>query len=198
MDFDADQLKSRLKALTHLQRFAFLLSICERLSPNYRYFSAAEGWGDPELLREALDLAWSFLQGVDVSARAEALGEKMEENTPDTDDFDSVFVSSALDAAVCTSNLLGLIRSDDVVSVVEGASLARDTVDMYVQELLALAPGDRYLEAKILDHPLMKRELLRQSQDVELLAAADLRQSSVVAELKKRWRDTQKSNIDLG
>jgi uncharacterized protein len=104
-------------------------------------------------------------------------------------------VAAGLDAAVCCAFVLELLRKDDSKKVIEGASLARDTVDMYVQELEFLHPQDPKLEEKILRHPLMQRELKRQREDFDLLEKVDL-SGSTIEDLARRWRKPATSNID--
>ena len=59
--FDLDTLEKELKKLPHLHRVAFATSICERMLPIYNAFCRMENWGDPSVLRKALDEIWQIL-----------------------------------------------------------------------------------------------------------------------------------------
>ena len=193
--FNPDDLRSKIDRLSHRGRIAFLLSCAERLTPNYAAFSKHHGWGDVDALQQALDLGWRYLSGQKVDAdEVHCCLTRCETATPDTEDFESEYVSSGLDAAVCCVFVLELLLQDDLQKVVEGASLARDTVDMYIRELEPLDPQDPALEEKIFRHPLMQRELQRQRKDVELLTEIELTGDDI-EDLSRRWRDPPVSNI---
>ncbi len=78
---------------------------------------------------------------------------------PDTENFGTIFCSSALDAANSVSLMLEFILKNDVNHCVTVASLSIDTVDMYIQEMDHLEFNGPESEMKVLAHPLMQREL---------------------------------------
>jgi len=193
-EFNEEQLNNQLRKLTAKQRFAFALSCCERLYPNYHIFTKEHNWGNSLFLREALDYCWKYLENDDIKGETDALIKKCDSVTPDTEDFCGVYVSPALDAAVCTTNTLKLMTSDSIDKVVEIASLCIDTVDMYVQEIEDLNSGDPELEKKILQHKLMQSELGRQKEDLALVTQYN--SVNYLPILIKKWKG-QKSNIGL-
>lgn len=196
-NFDKKILCAQLKELSEVQQFLFALLCCERLYPNYKAFARHHDWGDPRVLRNSLDLAWSMLRGdvepVDLSDPTESL----ELLTPDTEDFSSVYVSPALDAAVATRLLISLCSGPSISKVVEIASLCRDTVDMYVQEVENLGPDDPRREEKILEHHLMQEELARQCNDIELVRSIRIFDRAAVDKIAVQRQDQGKSNICL-
>jgi uncharacterized protein len=193
--FNPADLRTKLDRLSPRGRIVFLLSCAERLAPNYSAFSTHHGWGDAGALQQALELGWRYLFGQKVDAgEVHRCLARCEAATPDTEDFDSEYVSSGLDAIVCCAFVLELLIEDNSQKVVEGASLARDTVDMHIQEAESLHPQDPALEEKIFRHPLMQRELQRQREDLEMLTQIDLAGDDI-EELSRRWRDPPVSNI---
>lgn len=195
--FDGDRLLVQLRRLPFRAVLGFALSCAERLGPNYAAFNEAHRWGDSEGLRGALDLGWSVLSGVEVpDAVLGAAEARCQAAEPDTTEFDSLLVSPGLDAACASGMLVQFLRTRDVAIVADIASLCRDTVDMYVQEVAAMPSNAPDLEERILAHPLMQRELARQSEDLRYLerfaASAD-----EVAELARRWRSPRHGNLDL-
>ena len=171
--FDPKQLSEQLSHLPSLQVAAFCASCCERLYGNYMAFQNQTGWGESSELRKAIDLIWKFafneivLQ--DISDEIEVSMNSVEANTPDTEDFETVLVSLALDAASAVFTTLAYLKDQDPKMAVEVASFAIDTVDMFVQVNEGYHPQDPQLEDKIVSHPFMIKELNFQKQDLILL-----------------------------
>lgn len=189
--FDETQLASRLERLNHRQQVAFALSCAERMHPNYGVFQREHQWGDATVLREGIDIGWRWLEGEPVTADTlSKIGAACEQQAPDTEDFQSRTVSPALDAAMAVAAVMALIESQDVEKAVEIASLSRDTVDMFVQELEKMPANAPDLEDQIRQHPLMQAELERQSNDLASIESGnDIRQLSV------GWKSQAVSNI---
>jgi uncharacterized protein YjaG (DUF416 family) len=178
--FEKDKVARCLANVPSWKRLAFMALVCERMIPNFERFSAETAFGDPRVLRHALDAAWTFIRTATVENNLEELKLACEKQAPDTEQFGSVFTSSALDAANAISTLLDAISDDTVELAVDVAELARDTVDMFVQRTEAPDPASVSLEHAILAHPLMQRELAHQRQDL----------STVL-----RWPESVRSNL---
>jgi uncharacterized protein len=195
--FNEAALLQRLQTLTPWGQLAFLLSITERLIPNYIAFQAHHHWGELEVLLHALELGWRHLAGqVAPRGELEAWLERCDQVTPHTADFQDGYISPGLDAACCCEYVLRFLLEGKPSHVADAASLARDTVDMHVQDLEDFSSRDPQLEEKILQHPLMQRELQRQREDLDLLAPMTP-SPSAVEQLTRRWRNPAVSNIDL-
>lgn len=191
--FDETKIASRLKQLDHRSQVAFALSCVERMLPNYRAFQREHGWGNVQALIQGVEFAWKWIDGLIIpSARLSEVGAACYEQAPDTEDFQSQFVSPALDAATATTVLLDLIQTGDSAKALEIASLSRDTVDMFVQELEEMQANSPSLEEQIRLHPLMQAELERQNGDLDALEAG-----ANIGELKLKWKSPTISNIGL-
>jgi uncharacterized protein YjaG (DUF416 family) len=195
--FDSNRVVSQSRQLSSIGRIAFILSCAERLQNNYLVFAHEQGWGHVDVIPTCLDLVWGHLSGGALD-RNEVVALRMacDRATPATDEFDSAYVSAALDAAsVCDLLLLQLLK-DDLARPGTAAELCVDTVDMYVQDTGAMNPRDPFLEDKILQHPLMQNELKRQREDLAMLALMhDVR--THVSQLEARWRRPSVSNLGL-
>jgi len=195
--FDEDVLLFRAQNLGHRSRVAFGLLCCERLFPNYLAFQNDSRWGRPDVVRDALDATWDWLASSSgETASIERLQAAVEAAQPNTEDFDSLFVSAALDAATATEALLQLVLHNREEDFVEIASFSRDTVDMYVQEVDQMDSTDANLEERIRSHALMQRELRQQHTDLEMLEHAEIG-PDFVRSLRQERRQPAISNIDL-
>lgn len=196
-EFNEDVLKQKLIKLPFWKQLVFLLVVCQRLLPSFRAFSAETGFEGKSHLSVLLTKAWdSLLSGVsrnDFSSEA-ALAESL---APDSEDFDSVLVSSALDAAIATSLLMKAFSCQQTDTIIEAVTLVRDSVDMYVQELEDMDPADPDLEGNILGHELMQRELRRQREDLEFLCTLDDDISVSMEAVKNKWFDSEESCLAL-
>lgn len=195
--FDPNGLRELLQGLSPQQRLVFGLLCSERLYPNYVAFAREQSWGEPETLRAALDLAWDAV--IDQAPSPELVRQlrtKVEAAEPDTEDFGTILASSALDAAATAGLVLKLLEGDDPDLAVEIASMARDTVDMYVQVIDHLDPSDPALESKILVHRLMQAELRRQRDDLHQLTSGPWTPTAAGV-LRATWRNPVVSNIGL-
>jgi uncharacterized protein len=190
LTFDLGELTTKLIALPVKHRIVFVASCCERLLPNYRAFSLMENWGDVHILERSLDVVWQFLSGVEVkTGQIHKLKEQCEKVTPDTEDFSSLFTSAALDAASAVCETLTCCLNADAERVAGVGSLARDTIDMFIQVHDELDYSDQDFEAKILRHPLMIEELEKQRQDIESLSSV----SELSPDFLERFRQSAKT-----
>jgi uncharacterized protein YjaG (DUF416 family) len=195
--FNKGVLIGALQRLPTQAALGFALCCAERMYPNYVRFELEHGWGNSLVIRNALDVAWAQLTSQDSKIDTRLLEQQCEAATPHTEDFDSDYVSPALDAASAAMMTLQLARTGEVGLAAEIASLARDTVDMFVQELEGLSPSDRDLESRILNHPFMQRELSRQREDLTLADSLGKDPEQLASALAHRWRNARPSSIDL-
>jgi uncharacterized protein YjaG (DUF416 family) len=190
--FEEQSLRGQLSSLQPSGLVMFALSCAERMLPNYRRFVREHGWGNETALRAALDLGWRWLEQAPADAEiAESIREVCEEQAPNTEDFATISVSSALDAANAAAIVAGLVVEPDVEKVIELASYARDSVDMFVQELEQMPPGAPDLEERIRLHPLMQRELVNQREAIESILSGITVESAA-----ERWRQPEFGSLD--
>lgn len=194
--FDEGEVIALLRSVPAMHRAAFVASCAERLFPNYVAFSRETGWGKPRLLREALDAVWDHLCGKTLSSLdAKAFISKVDKAIPDTEDFQTVLVSFALDAGVAIVEALKSCFDGDVQHGLDAAVSATDTVDMYIQESENLQLAGSELEKYIAKHPLMVRELQKQESDLEKLRNSPSLDLKLIAEL--RVSNGGRSNIGI-
>lgn len=171
---DQDELINDLNLLPAQHRVAFAASCCERLLPNYSAFSRMEKWGDPELLRRALDLVWSALQGSSISeVTIRGLIRDCERAAPDTEDFSSLFASAAGDAVSALCYTLKSYLDGDISHVSVVARLPFETLYQYLGRVndpeVEAHIADPDFEEQMLGFPLMIAERKKQQQDLRML-----------------------------
>lgn len=196
-EFDENFLKQKLLALSNGKKIFFMLAVCERIFPNFVIFARESGHKGEDILRSYLNMAWEKLQKGKTIADFSLEADDCQAIAPDTEDYETILVSSALDAAAAISLLMQFFTDNDVDHIVEAASLARDSVDMYVQDIEKITSTDPNFEKLILTHPLMQTELIRQRKDVELLKNLSENIEDSYSLLREKWFDTKKSCLEL-
>ncbi|WP_137940382.1 DUF416 family protein [Chitinivorax sp. B] len=196
--FNSAVLKARLSKLGDKQQLAFGALCCERLIPNYLMFQQDAGWGDNVPVRKALDCVWAYLHDQTPSSQEiKNATASCESAAPNSEDFASLYVTSAQDACFAVCSLLDYLFKNDVDRVVQVATYATDSVDLYVQEIEGMEPNDPQLEQKILAHRLMQRELTQQEADLKAIELAPSLSQEFLAQRKASWNNNGKSNLDL-
>lgn len=188
-----ETLERELNKIPEVCQLAFGAACCERALPNYIAFSNAEHWGDPRILRGALDRVWKIIAGEDVvEDEIKGLEKQCHAATPDSDDFGSVLGTAGQEASIAIQLLLRYCLEADPQYGLRISTLQRDTIDCFVQDQLDLDPMDPRLNEIIEAHPLMREELERQKNDLAyLLKGSDL------GEFCRQARKIEKSNIGL-
>jgi len=163
--------------LSHWQQIAFSSALLERMLPNYQMFSESSQFGEYALLRNQLDLVWQWLdKNNKTKININAQLNKLEEQTPDPEAFDSFGVFPALDACMAMMSLLQIMQSngkdkdhDDIQSV---SRLSRNSVSYYV-ELLLIDEGATEVQTSDIDeHPLSIWETETQNELFDFLKFA--------------------------
>jgi uncharacterized protein YjaG (DUF416 family) len=119
-----------LKAWSPRQRLAFVAALAERWLQTYEKFSAAEGHGDPAVLRQIVDAIWDHLLGRPIAATdATRFREQIDENTPDTEEFDQLPAWKALQACAILDHALVCCQTkENAGTVAKAVAAAFDAV----------------------------------------------------------------------
>ena len=172
---------------------AFMLSICERMYPNYNAFSKEVGFNGRHELRDILDKLWFvFTDDID-DMEHEATLNLVGNYMPDTENYDTILVSSALDFVTCLTELIIYLDDEILNRPADVAGLALESVDMHVQEKENISPRDPDRETKIENHPLMEREILNQLSSISELDGLPLSDKAAVMFFKNK-----RSNVSIG
>lgn len=169
LSFDAVELKSRLSRLSQRQILTFGVWQLERMTPNFVQFCVETRSEGAWVLKRVVSYAWSVIETGIMIDSARLLIEDCEKIAPNTEDFKSLYTSSALDAVISASNLIEYSLTSEIELVVEMSSLARDSADMLIQFCSDLDQYDEGFEEAVRTHPLMQSELQYQRADIEFL-----------------------------
>jgi uncharacterized protein YjaG (DUF416 family) len=167
LQFDPESLSRRLERLSVRAQLAFGILLLERATPNFFRFQAETGAEDGGMIRGAQAKLWSLLERSDggklfTGITADACGRC----APDTEQYDSLYTSAALDAVSIACNVLDYAKLEKTELLVEAASLRRDSIDMFLQFVEKIEPNDSDFEARLLTHHLMQEELHFQEADL--------------------------------
>ncbi|EJF99014.1 DUF416 family protein [Flavobacterium sp. F52] len=173
MDEYRDTISEKLAILNDEKKVIFSLLICERLFPNYVFFSIKYSFGNPSELKEIISTLYRDLLDKRKSSKIDNYIEIVEKITPDTEDYDTILASFALDACTSILSTLYFLKDDDFENIVDVATYARDTVDMFIQERDDLDINDSQMELLIEKDPFMQRELKRQFNVLDYLNNID-------------------------
>jgi hypothetical protein len=190
---------NKLKDLDFAKQMAFAYLTCERLFPNYVYFSNNFDFGSPAILREAIDFLYQniFEKNPDKN-KINLLAKKVEKNTPDTENFSTNFVSSALDACTAVLESLDFLVDNQFSRMKDISSFATDTVYMYIQYIDKLDFNiDKGFQQKIDNHPLMQKEVAIQLGIITFLSKSRAFDYGDIQTLLHLQQNNKKSNLGL-
>lgn len=167
--FDANNLRNRLDRLSHRHILTFGVWQLERMVPNFLQFCVESQWEGTWVLKGTVSYAWSVIETGNPDRFDELTADLCDRIAPDTEDFTSIYTSSALDSAISAGNLIKYIHSNEIDFVVEMASLARDSADIFIQLSNFVSENDDNFEDLVRAHPLMQQELRHQESDLTFL-----------------------------
>jgi uncharacterized protein YjaG (DUF416 family) len=164
-------------------RVIFATAAAERLLPAYVHFSHKTGSGNPNLLMGILERLWRDIQGIPMDS------EELQQNIdlamkliPDEDDILIPGQEWTDDPAAAVAYALRCRQNGKSQDSVWAAGRAYAALDQFVSNLEDIDPNVVGAEERILSHPLVQDELMRQQRDLRDLAAANLQDQSALAQ----------------
>jgi uncharacterized protein YjaG (DUF416 family) len=136
---------------------ALILScaLIQRMLPNYLLFCEAMELPHAETAKNLVNLLWEVSTNKAMKLNAEAQGEKLEEVTPETNDYDNLGVYAALDFCMACHVTLQLVANEEPQAGVIVAKLSQGCVERHI-----VGMEDKDLTgAALKEHPLMQFEL---------------------------------------
>lgn len=203
--FEFDTLEQELEKLHVFHRVAFAAACCERILPNYNAFCRMYDFGDPSVLRNALDEVWEILQGKQIDElRIEQLINNCGSDNiaPDSLDFgsDSYKSIQVLDAICKTLRACGEPTTRKILTVVEHA---RNTIEFCVaweDESFNISwenDGEEKFTEAIACHPLAVQEMAKEAEDLQRLKETETLDRDFLEGLRTSFNNDGKSSLDL-
>lgn len=176
MDPFTEDLKIRISLLSKNARVLFAALTCEMLYPNYVVFEKRTGWGESEILMEAIAIIYQQVikDGLYSVEEIEDMINRIDSITPDTEDFTDLSTSFALDACTSIYSTLNYLLENNLNHILDVVTYAIDTVDMFVQIKEDFNSPDPGIETKIANDQFMIAEKNRQLKLIKTLIDADL------------------------
>ncbi|MFT6328452.1 MAG: hypothetical protein ACJAYN_000377 [Bermanella sp.] len=190
-DFTGDKLSTfqQVRELSKKPAVAFSAALLQRMLPNYELFCDVSEFGDKELAAKLVDLIWEWLNASKAKINIAVQLEKLEEVTPDIENFDTFGVYPALDFCMALTATLQLMSDEEPGGAVIVAKLSQGGVEAY---LLALSATDLSNE-EIKQDPLMQFEI-----DTQLEVLVMCKDKSIdFKSLRNEMKAQEMSNIGL-
>ncbi|WBA43983.1 DUF416 family protein [Hymenobacter canadensis] len=169
--------------LTHQAVFAALT--CERLLPSVERFDQAETEKGAPIFRSVIAALCAFgVQEAIAPDQWAHLQAQLEVFWPDLDESTNPFASYAFDACVALGEALALVQDGEAEHALQCATAARDTVDMYVQDVTGVELPLEALNAFVDATPEMQREVARQLALAQALATERPLTAAAVEQLR--------------
>ena len=188
-----------LKKLDLKKQLAFAYLTCERLYPNYMYFSDRYRFGNKKALRDAIDFIYNnLLLRNFINNDVHFYLTSIDSNIPKPENFNTILASSALDACTTTLETLDFMLDKNTDRLIDISTFATDTIDMYIQDKYNLDFNtDAEFEKKIFNHAFMQKEIAVQNGIINYLAQIDDLEITDIKNLLDLQNNNNKSNLDL-
>lgn len=169
MDQNSNMIQQKLLLINDEKKIIFSLLICEKLLPNYVYFSKKYSYGNPSELNNIISILYYNLLKKIKDPYIDNYIDSVEAITPDTEDYSTILVSFALDACTSILSTLYFLQDKKIENILDVSTYATDTVDMFVQELDDLYVSNPNLELLIEEDSFMQNEIKRQANVIDYL-----------------------------
>jgi len=184
IQFNEPLLVEELERLPAPLRLVFATASAERLVPAYRRFSQRTGRGDAVTLTALLERLWSDVLGDKMNARQiqENIDTAMRLIPQEDGLLWAPEQASAEDAAAAVAYALRCRQNHQAQEAAWAARRAYEALDHYIigqQGIDLNVPG---AEERVLSHPLVQAELLRQRRDVEELMGTNPQDPAAVVQ----------------
>ncbi|SIO93686.1 YjaG family protein [Vibrio spartinae] len=185
----------RLQKLTPWQQITFMVSLCERMYPNYAMFCEHTVFAAHPTYRQILDTVWESLTVKSAKIDFERQLEKLEELIPSQDAFDVYAVYPAIDACEALATLLhSLLDRDQLTEALEQVSTISVNTVVQLEEAqtdLAITNENQKQNEAVCAEWDMQWAIFR------ALKEAEERDIDLIKSLRDELREERVSNIGV-
>ncbi len=161
-----EEVHKEIRIATNSSLLAFGLLSCERLYPNYNFFSQEYNFGNSSILMKGIRFINDvlILKTIIDKKDLSILIAEIDSVTPLPENFDTILSSSALDACTALMESLSFLLDGNIQRIIDVSTFCTDTVNMYIQSRDNLSYDDISFWTKINTDPLMIREINTQKE----------------------------------
>jgi uncharacterized protein YjaG (DUF416 family) len=197
--FNEQSLVKELERLHPLVRAVFAAASAQRLLPAYASFSRETGRGDAPTLIAVLERLWLDLQGdrLDTRQVRENIDRSMSLIPKEDEEDSGPWVPQqawAEDAAAAVTYALRCRLNGQPQEAAWAARRAYEALDHFVISQEGIDVNSAASEERVLSHPLVQAELLRQRRDLDELLVANQQD---VAQIAPRMRARAQAESEM-
>ena len=179
------KIDSIIPTLPEQHQAVFAALTCEKLIYSIVKFDTQESVKVTQLYEDCISAIYSFVLGLSIDlVECTKLKHDLESYCPDLDKSKNEFASYALDSFAAMLEALDFILNKNSKHIINCATSATDTVDMYVQMASEIEPSASDLDAFIQASPFMIREITRQRLLLKELTKASIIDSTFITYLR--------------
>lgn len=186
-----------MKNIDFIRNLTFGYLTSQRLLPNYIYFSQVYNFGDSTVLKQYLQLIRSKIIDQNFESNFGDYETILNKLSPEPHNYKTVLASSAMDACGSVYSLINYIIDKNDNHIQEIATLATDSVDMYIQEKENLDMSNPQMEKIIAEHPLMVKERKTQENILNYLNKMNIVEAKDLEMLEQLQYNNGRGNLEL-
>ncbi len=185
--------ESAVKTFESWQQLAYGAAKVARMAPNFRLFCDVVKSDDGAVFNSILNLVWEYVSSKNESIDFSKQLLKLEDITPEPENYDMYGVWPALDATVALSSLLSCCERFDEDEMTSIANISKATIHSFVE---ALIDNEKDAEARV-------EELIEIEDDFDQAICVIIQRSSkssrptMVQALKQQIAEFGTSNLGL-
>lgn len=177
--------KNKQTLLDHWPDWFAALMLVERMYPNYVLFSEAASFGEAARLRNILDLLWEQFTEKPSAVDFIKQRDKLDQLTPNSEDFDIFGVRPAIDACTAVSLLLDSAAFAEPLDLSSIKALDVSTISAYLE----------LMDENITEHPLFQASEALCQQVLEMTQSSS--RMEALAVLREMRKALQQSNLGI-
>jgi uncharacterized protein YjaG (DUF416 family) len=162
-----------LKNLDFNKQLTFAYLTCERVYPNYVYFTQKFNFGNSDILREAINFIYEVIfdnTDIDIEKVNDLLASVFQ-NIPATNDYPTFDATIAMYSGGVIHESLNLLKNiNNSQLLIDIATLSTDAVDCFIQERDDMDYDEPNFEEIILNDTLMQKEITIQKGIISYLS----------------------------
>ncbi|XOV80243.1 MAG: YjaG family protein [Aestuariibacter sp.] len=183
----------QVRELSDWRAKVFACALVERMLPNYQLFCEATSFSDATDMSNLVNILWEVVLNPKTKINYSVQLEKIEEATPDVQDFDNYGVYPALDFSVAIEAAFNLFSGDDPQGAVVISKVSQGCVEAFID-----ATSDAELNSEdVKAHPVMRREIEFQQALLAQLNNMQRREKEQLQAVRQFGKQDGMSNIGI-